>query len=99
MLANFTNVDNLHKIFEKNLIKQPDLKTVYDELLGISNAKPLECVGEIEESRWAMDKQKDLDPDLRQLFDYPSSKDNGLFDLGSNLIPDEVFKQVYPQIK
>lgn len=98
MFANFTSVDNLHKIFEKNLIKQPGLKTIYDELLGILNAKPLECVGEVEESRWAMDKQKDLDPDLRQLFDYPSSKDNGLFDLGSHLIPDEVFKQVYQLI-
>lgn len=38
----------------KNLLLDPALEPIYDQLLGIDADKPLECVGEIRESRTAM---------------------------------------------
>jgi hypothetical protein len=95
MFSNFTSAENLTKIFDENLIKKPELKNTFEELLGITKNKPLECVGEIGESRWAMDKQKELDPGLKELFKYDNSNTNKFFDISENLIPEDIFSQIY----
>lgn len=54
ILAPFVNRDELIAVFGENLFTKPELKTTFDELLGISGHKPLECVGEINECREAL---------------------------------------------
>lgn len=57
MLAPFVSQLELTVIFGKNLLAEntESQRTGFSELLGIQNHKPLECVGEIEESRWAFE--------------------------------------------
>ena len=54
-LVNFCEKTDLDLIFgNRDLLRDSSLETIYRNLLGIAGDKPLECVGEIEESRQAM---------------------------------------------
>ena len=50
----------------KNLLLNPDLKEMYKKLLGIEGDKPLDCVGEIKESRSAMKLAFKIYPELKR---------------------------------
>lgn len=54
MLAPYLSMADLEKIFSVNLLKDGTQLAGFRELLGIEGHKPLECVGEIEESRLAL---------------------------------------------
>lgn len=53
-LAAFLERRKLLKVFGKNLLDSPELINVYEELLGVKNFKPFECVGTPEECRAAL---------------------------------------------
>ncbi|HSE29861.1 MAG TPA: hypothetical protein VLA77_04730 [Candidatus Saccharimonadales bacterium] len=54
MLAPYMSDRQLESIFKKNLFDDETQLDGFRELLGIKGHKPLECVGEIEESRTAL---------------------------------------------
>jgi len=54
MLAPYLPMTELERIFSGNLLKDGTQLAGFRELLGIEGHKPLECVGEIEESRLAL---------------------------------------------
>lgn len=60
----------------KNLLLDPALEPLYRQLLGIEGDKPLECVGEIKESRAAMRLATAVYPELQKyVFDLPNDYD------------------------
>jgi hypothetical protein len=54
----------------KNLLLDPALSSTLEELLGISGNKPLDCVGEIKESRMAMRMDQKVYPELSKYSFY-----------------------------
>lgn len=74
----------------KNLLLDPALEVTYKQLLGIKGDKPLDCVGEIKESRTAMDLAKKFYPELSKYhYDVPS--DYNYQFVGNHLMPREEF--------
>lgn len=60
----------------KNLLLDPSLGPMYRRLLGIEGDKPLECVGEIKESRAAMRLAQAAYPELQKYtFELPEDYD------------------------
>jgi hypothetical protein len=55
ILSPFISRKELADIFGKDLLSNPDLKPVFDELSGTSSVKPFECVGTVEEVRASVD--------------------------------------------
>ena len=78
ILTPFIPKGHLETLFEgKNLLEDESLYHMYEKILGINADKPLDCVGEIEESRHAMKIAQDLYPncsrysfELRPGYDY-----------------------------
>src|SRR5690606_11803653 len=55
ILSPFIDQPELEKLWGgNNLLLDPSLEATYRQLLGIEGDKPLDCVGEIKESRAAM---------------------------------------------
>lgn len=54
ILACSLPMQNLKNIFNKNLFTEPGMVPLYRQLLGIAGPKPLDCIGEVRESRFAM---------------------------------------------
>ena len=60
----------------RNLLLDPNLEPTYRSMLGIEGEKPLDCVGEIKESRMAMRMAQEHQPRLsKYLFDLPADYD------------------------
>ena len=76
-LTPFVSREDLEKLFHgKNLLLTPELEPLYRQLLGIEGDKPLECVGEIKESRAAMRLAQQIYPELSTYqFEIPDSYD------------------------
>jgi len=77
-LTPFVDREKLGAIFDgKNLLRTPDLEPTYRQLLGVEGDKPLECVGEIKESRAAMRLSSQMYPELvsKYHFDLPNDYD------------------------
>lgn len=53
-LAPYVNKDQLLSVFNKDLLADPELKVLFESLLGIQGMKPFECVGEQQECRLAL---------------------------------------------
>lgn len=88
-LSPFIPHTELEKLWHKNLLLDPTLVTTYQNLLGISGDKPLDCVGEIKESRAAMQiAQKDY-PGLSYEFDIPA--DYSYKNLADHSKPPEMY--------
>lgn len=69
ILTPFVKRAQLEQLWKgKNLLLEPSLEPVYRQLLGIEGDKPLNCVGEIAESRTAMRMAQDLYPGLREKY-------------------------------
>ena len=85
----FINRIELEKLWHKNLLLDPTLVTTYQNLLGISGNKPLDCVGEVKESRAAMRLAQEKYPGLGYEFDIPESYDYK--DLAPHSMPDEIY--------
>lgn len=67
ILANFCAETDLVELFTgKNLLLDAGLENTYRALLGIEGDKPLECIGEIQESRAAMRTMQAVYPALEK---------------------------------
>jgi hypothetical protein len=76
-LTPFVAREELETLFNgKNLLLDPALEPTYRQLLGIEGDKPLECVGEIKESRAAMRLAQRTYPELSKYnFELPEDYD------------------------
>lgn len=88
-LSPFIDRLELEKLWRKNLLLDPTLVTTYQNLLGISGNKPLDCVGEIKESRAAMQLTQQHYPGLSYEFDIP--KGYSYKNLAEHSMPEEVY--------
>lgn len=59
ILSPFLSRQRLTEIFGKDLLTDPDLRPIFEELNGTSAVKPFECVGTVEEVRACVDFMKD----------------------------------------
>jgi len=74
----------------KNLLLDPNLEPTYRKLLGIEGDKPLDCVGEIKESRSAMQMAFQLYPELTGKYQFELPADYNYRTLYSDEMPAEV---------
>ncbi len=75
-LTPFVEQAKLEALFKNNLLLEPALEPTYRQLLGIEGDKPLECVGEIKESRMAMRLAGKKYPELSKYqFELPEDYD------------------------
>ncbi len=91
-LSPFVPRDKLEKLFNgKNLFNDPKLETIYDTLLGIAGPKPLDCVGDIKESREAMQLSQKIYTELSKYkFDIPESYHYRA--LSAHSMPDNLYQ-------
>jgi len=54
ILSPFITLKNLNEIFGKNLLDDINLKYYFDQLIGIEDTKPFDCVGTVEEIQTAL---------------------------------------------
>jgi UDP-N-acetyl-alpha-D-muramoyl-L-alanyl-L-glutamate epimerase len=72
ILTSFIKRADLESLWHKNLLLDNSLDDTYRQLLGIAGSKPLDCVGEIKESRVAMRLAQQIYPELvKYKFDIP----------------------------
>jgi hypothetical protein len=83
----FLSEEQLAKIFSENLLLKPSLHETYRQLLGLTDEKPLECIGETNESRWALLKAASKYPELSH-FGITEAQD--VMHLGNHAIPGDV---------
>ena len=93
-LTPFVDRDKLENLFSgKNLLLDPGLVKTYKQLLGIEGDKPLECVGEIKESRAAMRLASNTYTELNNyVFDLPV--DYNYKSLSPNSMPNNIYEIV-----
>ncbi len=79
----------LEKLWDKNLLLDPELESTYQQLLGIDGDKPLECVGEVKESRSAMIAAQKIYAELAHYtFEIPDDYDYAA--MGPHSIPTDI---------
>ena len=94
ILANYIDEANLNKLYSgRNLLLDPALETTYRNLLGIEGEKPLECIGEIQESRLAMSRLQEQYPDL-QKYKFELNPDYDYSQLQAHSMPAEIYQQL-----
>ncbi len=74
----------------KNLLLDPQLEPTYRQLLGIEGDKPLECVGEIKESRTAMQMAQSQYSELAK-YQFEIPEDYNYQSLSAHSMPEEVY--------
>lgn len=95
----FLGEERLHSVFQTNPLRQQELVTTYKQLLGITPNKPLECVGEIQESRTALRLcQKDL-PELADIFTFEDPSDYNFRTIFSHSIPQDIWEAIKPLVR
>lgn len=76
ILSPFVAENKLVHLWGKNLLLAPSLASTYRQLLGIEGTKPLDCVGEVRESRAAMLLAQERYAELKKyVFDVPEDYD------------------------
>lgn len=94
-LTPFVAPEKVEALFsDKNLLKDPALESTYRQLLGIEGDKPLECVGEVKESRAAMRLAARIYPELAEKYQFELPEDYNYKALGSHEMPAEVYDLV-----
>jgi hypothetical protein len=90
-LTPFVAREELEKLWDgENLLLDPALEPTYRQLLGIEGDKPLDCVGEIKESRAAMRLAQEIYPELdKYRFEIPDGYDFRAW--SGHAMPDEIF--------
>lgn len=92
VLTPFIAQEKLESLWNgKNLLLDPGLETIYRQLLGIEGGKPLDCVGEVKESRSAMRKAQDIYPQLKQTYQFELPDDYDYRTLATHHMPDEQY--------
>ncbi len=74
----------------KNLLLDPDLEATYEQLLGIAGDKPLECIGEIKESRMAMHMAFEKYPQLIGTYEFEVPPHYDFRQLMADEMPEDV---------
>jgi hypothetical protein len=89
----FTQRSELEKLFSgKNLLLTPELEMTYKQLLGIEGDKPLDCIGDIKESRAAMRLAQKQYPELVDKYTFDIPEDYNYQSLGSHQMPENIYK-------
>ncbi len=89
----------LEELWHRNLILDENLDELYRRILGISGDKPLECIGEIKESRAAMKLAQEIYPELLK-YDFDLPADYNYKNLSDTQdMPIEMFELLKSQIK
>jgi hypothetical protein len=74
----------------KNLLLDPQLQKTYGQLLGIEGDKPLDCIGEIKESRAAMQLAQQQYPEL-SIYEFDLPEDYDYQQLAPHSMPEDIF--------
>ncbi len=91
-LAPFVPEEKLTALWRgKNLLLDPALEPTYRKLLGIEGDKPLDCVGDIKESRAAMRLAQETYPQLKETYHYDIPEDYDFRALATHEMPKEVY--------
>jgi len=91
-LTPFIEQSKLETLFGgKNLLLDSSLQLTYRQLLGIEGDKPLECVGEVKESRAAMELAFRHYPDLRAAYEFDLPDEYNWRSLATHAIPADVY--------
>ena len=94
-LTPFVAPEKLEKLFSgKNLLKDPTLEPTYRQLLGIEGDKPLECVGEVKESRAAMRLAAQIHPELADTYQFEIPESYNYKAISSHEMPAEIYALV-----
>jgi hypothetical protein len=97
-LTPFVAASSLEDLFGKNLLQDSSLEPTYRQLLGIEGDKPLECVGEIQESRAAMRMAQRQYPELdKYVFDLPRTYDYRA--LREHRMPADIFTLLVAKLR
>lgn len=89
-LTPFVRREQLEAIFGgKNVLIDPNLIPVYEGLLGIAGDKPLECVGEVKESRAAMRLAQEHYPELAR-YEFEIPQGYNFRDIQQDALPPEI---------
>lgn len=95
LLTPFVEKERLCHIFDgKNLLQESSLVAMYKTLLGIKGDKPLDCVGEIQESRAAMDLAKKQYPELADIYSYDVDDGYDFRKLAPYEIPEDIWSTI-----
>lgn len=93
-LTPFVERQKLEALFGgKNLLLDPELETTYKQLLGIAGDKPLECVGEVKESRAAMRLAQQKYPELAK-YQFELPEDYDFRTLYAHSMPLELYETI-----
>lgn len=83
----------------KNLLFDESLEPTYRQLLGIEGDKPLECVGEVKESRAAMRLTTKTYPDLSSKYEFSLPEDYDYKRLYRHSMPRDMFDLLKSQLE
>lgn len=93
ILTPFIERSELEAVFHgKNLLLDPHQEATYRQLLGIQGDKPLECVGEIKESRSAMLLVQEIYPDLKSKYEFEVPAEYYYLSLAPHAMPEYYFE-------
>ncbi|TAH33771.1 hypothetical protein EYC59_04580 [Candidatus Saccharibacteria bacterium] len=97
-LTPFVPAEQIQALFDgKNLLLDAGLEPTYRQLLGIEGDKPLECVGEVKESRAAMREAQKTHPELaKYTFEIPADYDFRA--IATHEMPPEIWQIVQPLV-
>lgn len=92
VMTSFAPTEQLKAIFDgKNLLHDPALEQTYKQLLGIAGNKPLDCIGEIKESRTAMRLAQAKDAGLVDTYQFEIPEDYDYKRLGEHHMPPGIY--------
>ena len=94
VLTPFIDKQKLEQLWGKNLLLDPELEQTYKQLLGIEGDKPLDCVGEVKESRSAMLLAFETYPELSSKYEFDVPTNYDFRAPSENLIPSELHTAV-----
>jgi hypothetical protein len=95
-LTPFVAPEKVQALFDgNNLLLDPALEATYRQLLGIEGDKPLECVGEVKESRAAMREAQKTHPELAK-YQFELPEDYNFRALASHEMPPEIWQVTQP---
>lgn len=78
----------------KNLVLEPALEPTYRQLLGIEGDKPLDCVGEIKESRAAMHLAAQIYPELTAKYQFDLPANYNYKASAGHLVPPDIYAKI-----
>ena len=92
-LTPFLPSGELKRLFSgRDLLTSTNLEPIYKNILGIDGVKPLDCVGEIKESRWAMNLASKIHPELKQKYHFDLPENYIYNSLSNHNMPQEIYQ-------